>query len=157
MRSSTRKDAGAWHKSAMKEVASRPSYRQKRKHLILSSATDCVSYEPAASHCYRKAIILSRKFGNLSETTMAERLLVTGQALRTNCVLPRPERVLFRFPDRLPNLFQESFWCCKLHAFLYIGGYTILTQSNLKPSKSVAFAVCCPCFSLHYAVPAGTP
>jgi hypothetical protein len=95
------------------------------------------------------------KTWGLLQAAMAEGLLRNSPSPALNLRPPTaPQRVLFRFPDRLPNVFEAAFCCCKLHAFLYIEGYKIQNQSKLKPSKSVEFAVCCAYFSLQYALPA---
>lgn len=155
MRPSVRKDAAAWHKSAMKEIAERSASSAIVARFDFISATACMSWGRAPfnhlaspSFCTETSALLQLHDG----TGIAHNSASPAHNLRPPMA---PERVLFRFPDRLPNLFQALFCSCKLHAFRYIGGYQIHTQSKLKPSKSVAFAVCCACFSLHYALPAG--
>jgi hypothetical protein len=139
----------------MKEIAERSGSSAIVERFDFISATACMSRSRAPfnslanpSFCAETSALLQFHDG----TGIAHNSTSPALNLRPPTA---PERVLFRFPDRLPNLFRALFCCCKLHAFLYIGGYKIHTQSKLKPSNSVAFAVCCACFSLHHALPAG--
>jgi hypothetical protein len=92
MRSSTRKDAAPLAQKWLKEIASRSQSfaevgKWKWKEMTFSAQVVCPALQtsPLTS---RKPLILPRNL-LLLHASMATRLLVLVQALRTNCVLPR--------------------------------------------------------------------
>src|ERR1017187_4968824 len=155
MRSSRRKDAAPWHKSAMKRTTgcSWPSAEVERmnppcaKHLA-GAAT--LRTQPL-----RKPLILRGKLTTPSRYRWQRDCSDQGQALPTITSSPGSRTVLFRIPDRLKYLFSWQFAVANCTCFYTLRATRAVSCQNSGLEDLRGLAVCCDRISCNNALLAG--